>query len=72
MSEDVLWYNLNSVVPNVNNYPEFEACLNDMRTKRQDIKKVSSFMSRHYTSCRVPLLIEVINKYGIIEPERVV
>ena len=64
-SADVVWYNLNSVVPNVNTYEEFEQCLDDMRNTQIDVKKVQNFLSKHYTSVRVNMLEIILKKHNL-------
>lgn len=62
-TDDVNWYNLSSVVPNVENYEQFESVLNTMLTTEFDYNKVSYFLKDHYTSKRVPILREILEKY---------
>lgn len=66
-SEDVLWYNLSSVVPNVTNFESFESILDDMRKKSFDFEKISKFLSNHYTSNSAQLLYEVLEKYSLLK-----
>lgn len=65
MAADTIWYNLNAVVPNVDDYAEFEKVLNFYRSTPADIKKYSEFMSNHYTSKRSELLKQILKKYSI-------
>ena len=65
-SEDVLWYNLSSVVPNVTDYSSFEKILDNLREKEFDYEKVSEFLSNHYTSNSAQLLFETLNKYSML------
>lgn len=64
-SSDVVWYHLDEVVPNVNSYEEFKETLNVMLSSDLDIVAVKRFMDNHYTSKRIPLLIEILSKYSI-------
>lgn len=66
LSDDVIWYNLPSVVKNVDNYEDFEKELDSLRKKDFDFNKVSGFLSRHYTSSSVLLLSEALNKHSLI------
>ena len=62
---DTIWYNLDSVVPNVDDYDEFEKILDFYRGSSVDIEKYSKFMSNHYTSKRCELLKYILSKYSI-------
>ena len=62
---DTLWYNISSVVPNVDTYDEFCEYMDKMRQSDFDFERVSSFMQNHYTSSRVPVLKEILKKYNI-------
>ena len=62
---DVKWYNLPSIVPNVNSYEEFEIILDNMRKTTADKTKIKSFMDKHYTSTRAKMLIGILRKYNI-------
>ena len=64
LTDDVLWYDLPSIVPNVNNYEDFEMILDEMRCKSIDVKSVMDFMSRHYTTKRVSELPDILKKYN--------
>ena len=64
-SYDTNWYNLNSIVPNVDSYNDFEKWLDYFRTHEFDIQKGITFMDKHYTSSRVKSLIDICNKYSI-------
>ena len=65
MSDDVMWYQLDKVVPNVNNYIEFESMLEKMLNTNLNISCVKRFMAHHYTSQRVGLLIDILKKHKI-------
>lgn len=65
MTEDVIYYNLPSVIENVENYEEFESVLDRMRKTPNDIKKTTTFMNKHYTSTRVPMLKTLCLKHNI-------
>lgn len=64
-SSDVQWYKLSSIVPNVDNYEEFERVLDYMRAHPLDIQQIKQFMAHHYTSERAKMLIEILNKHDI-------
>lgn len=65
---DVKWYNLSSIVPNINNYEEFEKILDEMRKKTIDSIKIENFMNKHYTSKRAQMLITILKKHNIALP----
>lgn len=62
---DVKWYHLNDVIPNVDNYFEFERVLDYMRQTPMEYDKVEKFMKRHYTSTRANMLKIVLEKHNI-------
>lgn len=66
-SEDVIWYNLSSIVPNVCDYRTFEKVLDDMREKVFDYNKISEFLSKHYTSNSAQLLFEALEKNSLLK-----
>lgn len=63
--EDIKWYRLDEIVPNVDNYEEFALQLDRMRKEPFDKEKVSQFMRKHYTSTRAIMLKEILKKHGI-------
>lgn len=65
MTEDVLYYQLDSIIYNVNNYTEFESILDELRKKECDISKNAHFMEQHYTSKRINSLINLCKKHNI-------
>lgn len=65
ISSDVKWYSLDKVVPNVNNYKEFEQCLNHMLSTPFDVPTTKKIVMQHYTSNRALQLIEILSKYNI-------
>lgn len=65
LSADTLWYDLPSIVPQVENYEQFEEILNHMRKTEFDYLGVSNFMQKHYTSKRSIELIKILEKYNI-------
>lgn len=62
---DTRYYRLSDIVPNVGNYAEFEKVLDVLRSKPFDYTKVSTYMSKHYTSTRVPMLERILSQYSI-------
>ena len=62
LSSDVLWYDLPSIVPNIETYDEFEMTLDMMLSSDLDIESVKRFLSRHYTSERARMLKEILEK----------
>ncbi|MDO5524867.1 MAG: hypothetical protein Q4F85_02125 [Prevotella sp.] len=65
MTEDVLYYQLDSIIYNVNNYTEFESKLDELRKKECDISKNAKFMEQHYTSKRINSLVNLCKKHNI-------
>lgn len=64
-SFDTVWYELDSIIPNVESYEEFEKWLDYYRVHDFDIKKGSIYMKKHYTSSRVKPLRDICKKYDI-------
>lgn len=62
---DTRYYRLSDIVPNVENYAEFEKVLDVLRSKPFDYTKVSKYMSKQYTSTRVPMLQKVLKRHSI-------
>lgn len=62
---DVRWYGIDSVVPNITTYAEFETCLDTMLRNEVDAGKVGEFLNCHFTSRRADSLKEILGKYGI-------
>ena len=63
---DTLYYNLQSIMPRVNSYEEFESLMNKYRAMPpRDMKEVEQYLSKHYTSTRVQMLKEILDKYNI-------
>lgn len=62
---DVLWYELDKIIPNVNNYDEFEKILDSMRVSTFDYDYVKSFLDKHYTSKRAMMLRNILLKHNI-------
>ncbi len=60
---DTRWYQLDTIVPNVDNYGQFESELEKMLQTPVDITMIKDFMSRHYTSQRVALLQDILQIY---------
>lgn len=62
---DTRYYELSSLIPNVDNYEEFEQVLNALRTKPLDFSQIASYMDKHYTSTRAKMLVEILKKHSI-------
>lgn len=62
---DTRYYELSSIIPNVNNYDEFESALDSLRAHPFDYSKIAAYMEQHYTSTRVTLLKNILKKYSI-------
>lgn len=63
MSDDVVWYDLPTIVPCINTYEEFEKALNAALSNSIDINKVCEFMDKHYTSKRALQIKEIFNNH---------
>ena len=64
-TEDTQWYRLSDYVPNVDNYEQFEKCMNDYRNRNFDLNKYREFMSNHYSSKRAHTLTQLLKKHNI-------
>jgi len=62
---DTNWYKLKDLIPQVDNYNQFEKVLDEMLDKEVEFEKVQKFMSRHYTSQRIDPLRNILRKYNI-------
>jgi hypothetical protein len=62
---DTEWYDLASIVPNVDSYEEFEACLDHYLSVPFDTVKAQAFLTKHCTSARAKSLADIVRKYGI-------
>lgn len=64
-SDDTNWYELNKYIPNVENYQEFEKWMDYYLKTDFDISKASEFLSKHYTTTRIPMLKTILESHGI-------
>jgi hypothetical protein len=62
---DTEFYDLKHIVPNVNNYTEFESVLDRMRIAPQHFDHIVEYMNKHYTSSRIPMLKEILQRWNI-------
>lgn len=62
---DTRYYQLQDIVPNVNNYAEFEQGLDKFRKEPFDYAKISGYMEKQYTSTRAEMLKGILSKFGI-------
>lgn len=62
---DTRYYELSSLIPNVNSYDEFERVLDSLRIKPLDFSQIASYMDKHYTSTRAKMLVEILKKHSI-------
>lgn len=62
---DTRYYELNSLIPNVDNYEEFERALDALRAKPFDFSSIAAYMEKHYTSKRVDMLMTLLKKHSI-------
>jgi len=67
-SADTNWYNLKSIIPNINTYSEFEEQMDYMRGHELDINKIAQFMNNHYTSNRANMLKSILKQFDIQTP----
>lgn len=63
---DVKYYNLSTVIPNVNNYADFERELNRMLSTPFDVNKAKAFLVNHCTSVRAEMLKDILGNHGIV------
>lgn len=63
---DTRFYELKSLIPNVDNYDEFEQALDALRTKPLDFSQIASYMNKHYTSTRGTMLTEILKRHSIL------
>jgi hypothetical protein len=56
VNSDTNFYQLNKFSPSINSYDEFETQLNEKLNCPVDFKFYKTYLSQHYTSCRVELL----------------
>ena len=65
LSDDTEWYELNKYIPNVSTYSEFEKWMDIYRHTDFDICKAKEFLTKHYTSTRVPMLKQILKNCHI-------
>lgn len=66
---DTRYYELQDIVPNVNNYQGFEQVLNRFRDEPFNYGMISKYLRKHYTSTRIPMLEEILHQHSIsIQP----
>lgn len=64
---DTEYYDLKSVVPQINSYSDFEFYMNLYRSKpSRDIVECRNYINKHNTSSRVVLLKNILKKHGIM------
>lgn len=63
LGDDVLWYDLPSIVPNIDTYDDFEKQMDYMLHHELDLLKVKAFMKNHYTTNRAKRLVHILKKY---------
>ena len=62
---DTRYYELNTLILNVDNYEEFERALDALRAKPLDFSRIAAYMEKHYTSKRVDMLKTILKKHSI-------
>ncbi|MBR5904988.1 MAG: hypothetical protein IKZ51_00850 [Bacteroidales bacterium] len=62
---DTDWYDLSSIVPNVESYSDFEIQLERMLTEPFDVANAHSFLSKHATSSRAKELYDLLEAHSI-------
>ncbi len=65
MNPDTQWYDLSSIVPNVDDYQAFEREMDRLLKEPFDVDKASAFLKKHCTSQRAVELQEVLSKQSI-------
>ena len=64
---DTEYYDLKSIVPQINSYSDFEFYMNLYRSKpSRDIVECRNYINKHNTSSRVVLLKDILKKHGIM------
>ncbi|MDF3079263.1 MAG: hypothetical protein K0S09_3152 [Sphingobacteriaceae bacterium] len=53
---DTEFYELNGILPNIRSYEQFEGYLSDFLKTPPPISKNASYLEKHYTSTRIPIL----------------
>ena len=66
VSDDTEWYELSKYIPNVDTYQDFERWMDHYRKTDFDIAKAKEFLTKHYTSSRVPILKKILDENEII------
>lgn len=61
-NSDTDFYQLKDFSPSIKNYEEFEKAMDSIRTKTIDLDKYVKYLSQHYTSNRVTILKQIIEK----------
>lgn len=63
---DTLYYDLRSVVPQINSYKDFEYYMNTYRSASpRNIMECYNYINKHNTTARIPLLQNILNKNNI-------
>lgn len=62
---DVRWYQLDSIVPSIDTYDEFEKVLETMLSQPADMVTVTDFLNHHKTSTRAVELVRILEKHDI-------
>ena len=62
INEESSYYQMQAICPPINTYKDFEKQLSSaLSSRNQPIKRNAEYLSYHYTSKRIPLLIKIIN-----------
>lgn len=59
---DTNYFQLSSFCPNINNYQDFEKQMDMALSTEVDMNKYACYLTQHYTSVRVNMLKEMLNK----------
>ena len=62
---DTCYFELRSIIPNVNDYEQFERELDSLRVKQFDFDQIAAYMNKHYTSTRAEMLVNILKKHSI-------
>ena len=63
---DTEYYDLKSIVPQIQSYDQFELLMNYYRSQPpRDIQECRKYVANHYTSTRVDMLKKILVKYNI-------
>ena len=63
---DTRWFNLSSIVLNVNHYEQFEEWMDYCLSHAFDVRAAEEFLNSHKTSLRARQLVSILGRHGIV------